>query len=156
MICRFSGGGGQMKTHMNEWINSELEGKGTITRLVKRFCLLILVAPFVCFWLHADVAAGETTFRCGGGLVSIGDTTAKVLEKCGDPTKESKWEEGHNTWISQIYDYEKERYRLPELIKGPILMELWTYDLGSNKFIRYLYFANGRLIRIETGEKGGG
>ena len=101
------------------------------------------------------VAASETTLRCGGGLVSVGDTTAKVFEKCGEPTKESKWEEGHNTWISQIYDYEKERYQLPELIKGPILMELWTYDLGSNKFIRYLHFANGRLIRIETGEKGG-
>jgi hypothetical protein len=141
---------------MMGWIDSELKGKDTIAYLVKRLCLLILVALFAHFWLHTDdVAAGETTLRCGGGLVSIGDTTAKVFEKCGEPTNESKWEEGHNTWISQIYDYEKERYQLPELIKGPILMEIWTYDLGSNKFIRYLHFANGRLIRIETGEKGG-
>jgi Protein of unknown function (DUF2845) len=153
MIHRFAGG--QMNTHMIEWIDSELKGKDTIICLVQRLCLLMLAALFVCFWPHANAAAVETTFRCGGGLVSVGDTTAKVLKKCGEPTKESEWEEGHNTWISQIYDYEKERYQLPELIKGPILMELWTYDLGSNKFIRYLYFANGRLIRIETGEKGG-
>jgi hypothetical protein len=145
-----------MNTHMIGSTDSELKGKDTIACLVKRLCLLILVALFAHFWLHTDdVAASETTLRCGGGLVSVGDTTAKVFEKCGEPTKESKWEEGHNTWISQIYDYEKERYQLPELIKGPILMELWTYDLGSNKFIRYLHFANGRLIRIETGEKGG-
>jgi hypothetical protein len=140
---------------MIEWINSELKGKETIACLGKRFCRLMFAALFVSFWLHADATAVETTFRCGGGLVSVGDTTAKVLEKCGEPTKESKWEEGHDTWVSQIYDYEKERYQLPELIKGPILMELWTYDLGANKFIRYLHFANGRLIRIETGEKGG-
>jgi hypothetical protein len=145
-----------MNTHVMGWIDSELRRKDTIASLVKRLCLLILVALFAHFWLPTDdVAAGETTLRCGGGLVSIGDTTAKVFEKCGEPTNESKWEEGHNTWISQIYDYEKERYQLPELIKGPILMEIWTYDLGSNKFIRYLHFANGRLIRIETGEKGG-
>ncbi|MGB5615517.1 MAG: DUF2845 domain-containing protein [Desulfobacterales bacterium] len=143
-----------MKVQITEQINSEPNVKDIIFLPVKRFCLLILVAIFVNLWLHTDVVAVETTLRCGSSLVSIGDTTAKVFERCGEPTEESKWEEGHNTWISQIYDYEKERYQLPELIKGPILMELWTYDLGSNKFIRYLHFANGRLIRIETGEKG--
>ena len=145
-----------MKVQITERINSEPNVNDIIFLPVKRFCLLIIVALFVHLWPHTDVVAVETTFRCAGGLVSVGDTTNKVFEKCGEPTKESKWEEGHNTYISQIYDYEKERYQLPELIKGPILMELWTYDLGSNKFIRYLHFANGRLIRIETGEKGGG
>ncbi|MGB8336029.1 MAG: DUF2845 domain-containing protein [Desulfobacterales bacterium] len=144
-----------MKVQITRWITSEPNVKDMIFLPVKRLFLLILVALFVQLWLYTDVAADETTLRCGGGLVSIGDTSSKVFEKCGEPTNESKWEEGHNTWISQIYDYEKERYQLPELIKGPILMELWTYDLGSNKFIRYLHFANGRLIRIKTGEKGG-
>jgi hypothetical protein len=144
-----------MKVQITKRINSEPNVKDIIFLPVQRLCLLILAALLVQLWLHNDVAADETTLRCGGGLVSVGDTTAKVFEKCGEPTEESKWEEGHNTYISQIYDYEKERYQLPELIKGPILMELWTYDFGSNKFIRYLHFANGRLIRIEIGEKGG-
>ena len=153
MIYRFTGG--QVNTQMIERIDSEPIGKDNTFCRLKRLCLLIIVALFFHLWPHTDVAAVDTTFRCAGGLVSVGDTTNKVFEKCGEPTKESKWEEGRNTWISQIYDYEKERYQLPELIKGPILMEIWTYDLGSNKFIRYLHFANGRLIRIETGEKGG-
>jgi hypothetical protein len=143
-----------MKVQIKKRTNSEPNVKDIIFLHRKRLCLLVFVALLVHLWLHTDVTAGETTLRCGGGLVSIGDTTAEVFEKCGEPTNESKWEEGHNTYISQIYDYEKERYQLPELIKGPILMELWTYDFGSNKFIRYLHFANGRLIRIEMGEKG--
>jgi len=53
-----------------------------------------------------------------------------------------------------LFDYESERYLAPKLIIGPIKMERWTYNLGSNKFIRYLEFQNGRLIRIITGDKG--
>lgn len=143
-----------MNAQMMERTDSEPIGKDTTVCPVKRFCLLILVALFAHLWLHNDVAADETTLRCEGGLVSVGDTRSKVFENCGEPTKESRWEEGHNTYTSKIYDYEKERYQLPELIKGPILMEIWTYDFGSNKFIRNLHFENGRLIRIETGEKG--
>ncbi|MFZ0134667.1 MAG: DUF2845 domain-containing protein [Desulfobacterales bacterium] len=120
----------------------------------KRFRFLLLLGTFLFQpWFQVDTAA-ETTLRCAGGLVSVGDTAARVLEICGEPTAESNWEEGHNTYTSQIFDYEKERYQLPKLIKGPIRMALWTYDLGSNKFVRTLHFENERLIRIETGEKG--
>ncbi|MFZ0242480.1 MAG: DUF2845 domain-containing protein [Desulfobacterales bacterium] len=104
-------------------------------------------------WPATDAAA-ERTLRCTGGLVSVGDTAAQVLEICGEPTAESHWEEGRNTVTSQIFDYEKERYQLPRMIKGPIRMALWTYDFGANKFIRTLHFENEVLIRIEIGEKG--
>jgi len=33
-------------------------------------------------------------------------------------------------------------------------MERWTYNMGSNKFIRYLYFQNGELTKMEMDEKG--
>ena len=39
-------------------------------------------------------------------------------------------------------------------IKAPVRMERWTCDFGPNKFIRYLTFQIGRLIKIETGDKG--
>lgn len=126
----------------------------TIFARANRFrCLLLLGALLVHPWIQIDAAA-ETTLRCAGGLVSVGDAAARVREICGEPTAESNWEEGHNTFTSQIFDYEKERYQLPKLIKGPIHMALWTYDLGSNRFIRSLHFENEILIRIETGEKG--
>jgi hypothetical protein len=112
---------------------------------------VVLIGLLLCG--HVDGEA-ETTMRCTGGLVSVGDRDYDVLKKCGEPTRVSKWEEGHDTYTSLFYDYERERYKLPELIKGPILMEVWTYDFGANRFVRYAHFENGRLIRIETGEKG--
>ena len=32
-------------------------------------------------------------------------------------------------------------------------MERWTYNMGSNKFIRHLYFQNDELTKIEMDEK---
>ena len=104
----------------------------------------------------AGRAGADRTFRCGAGLIEIGDGREAVVSRCGEPDEVQRWEEDPNSYISQIYDYELERYRLPKLVKGPIRMERWTYDLGSNRFIRYLYFQNGRLYKIEAGKKGGG
>ncbi|MFZ1983244.1 MAG: DUF2845 domain-containing protein [Desulfatitalea sp.] len=99
--------------------------------------------------VHAD-----RTIRCQGRLVSIGAFKEQVQEKCGAPNYLEEWEEGQNTVISQYYDYEKERYIAPHFIAGPIRMERWTYNFGSNRLIHYLYFQNGKLTKIETGEKG--
>ncbi|MBW1608769.1 MAG: DUF2845 domain-containing protein [Deltaproteobacteria bacterium] len=33
-------------------------------------------------------------------------------------------------------------------------MERWTYNMVSNKFIRYLYFQNDELTKMEMDEKG--
>ncbi len=113
--------------------------------------LLVAVIPGIPGRVYAD-----QTFRCGASLVEIGDDKETVLSKCGESDGVRRWEEDPNSYISQVYDYELERYRLPRLIKGPILMERWTYDLGANRFIRRLYFQNGRLYKIEAGQRGGG
>ena len=116
-----------------------------------------------CFFLLAAVsmlctdagAAAERTLRCNGRLVSIGDSQLEVRDKCGDPDHLSGWEEGRNTRIARIFDYETERYRAPQKVDTPIQMQRWTYDFGPTRFIRHLYFENGELIHIEAGPKGG-
>ena len=115
---------------------------------------VLLLLSLLSVLLFYNTVTAEKTLRCQGRLVYLGDTKAIVLDKCGDPDKIDQWEEDHNSYISQIYDYEKEQYIKPKLIKGPILMERWTYNMGSNKFIRYLHFQNGELTKIETDEKG--
>ena len=87
-------------------------------------------------------------------MVSIGDFKEQVEERCGVPEHLEQWEEGWNSAISQIYDYETERYIAPRFMYGPIHMERWTYNFGSNRLIHYLYFQNSKLIRIDTGAKG--
>ena len=113
---------------------------------------MLLIAAVFC---TPGQSVADRTLRCGASLIEIGDENETVLSKCGQPDEVTRWEEDSNSYISQIYDYEREQYRLPKLIKGPVLMERWTYDLGSNRFVRYLYFQNGTLYRIEAGEKGG-
>ena len=120
----------------------------------KRLQGISLLLSIICVLLFQNDVAADSYLRCQGCLVSIGDTKAEVLDKCDHPGKRDQWEEDHNSTISQIYDYRTERYIAPKRIKQPIQMERWTYDMGANKFIRYLYFQNGELIKIETGERG--
>jgi hypothetical protein len=120
----------------------------------KRLQGISLLLSLICFLLFQNDVAADSYLRCQGRLVSIGDTKAEVLDKCDYPGKRDQWEEDHKSTISQIYDYKTERYIAPKRIKQPIQMERWTYDMGANKFIRYLYFQNGELIKIETGERG--
>jgi hypothetical protein len=115
---------------------------------------ILFFLPLLSLLLFNNNTAADIHLRCQGRLVSIGDTKEEVLNKCGDPDKRDQWEEDHNRTISQIYDYKTEQYIAPKRIEQPIQMERWTYYLGVNKFIRYLYFQNGELIKIETGERG--
>jgi hypothetical protein len=111
---------------------------------------------FLSIWMifyFPTITFADRAFRCHARLVYIGDSKADVYSKCGEPDHIDEWEENPNGYTSKIYDYEKERYQLPELIKGPIRFEQWTYDLGPNQFNRYLFFQNGELYKIERGNK---
>ncbi len=104
--------------------------------------------------------AGATAdgMRCNGRLVSTGDTTFDVLSLCGQP------------------DFQNRRveYRtLRHFVQGPcvqrhgrvqcgyvaertveVVIDEWAYDLGSNRFIRYLTFEQGQLRDVKTGRYG--
>lgn len=112
----------------------------------------VILSIWMVFYFPA-IAFADRAFRCHGRLVYIGDLKTDVLSKCGKPDHIDQWEENLNGYTSKIYDYEKERYQLPELIKGPILVERLTYNLGSNQFTRYLFFQNGELYKIERSDK---
>ena len=115
--------------------------------------ILIAILSIVPVLYFTTLASADRALRCQGRLVYIGDLKTDVVSKCGKPDHIEQWEENPNGYTSKIYDYEKERYQLPELIKGPIQVERWTYDFGANRFIRYLFFQNGELYKIERGDK---
>mgnify|MGYP001141555839 CR=1 FL=1 len=118
--------------------------------------IFLIFQVFLSIWMAVyspTVAYADRAFRCQGRLVYIGDQKSEVLSRCGEPDHVDRWEENTDGYTFQIYNYEKERYQLPELIKGPIRFERWTYNLGSNRFPRYLFFQNGELYKIERGEK---
>ena len=65
--------------------------------------------------------ADQSSYRCSGGVVAIGDLDRAVREKCGDPLE-----------IGRRQDF------------GPV----WIYQSAQGNFMYYLAFLNGRLQRI--------
>ncbi len=96
-------------------------------------------------------------FRCGTRLISVGDSKFRVLSECGDPTHIDIWEEERifrDFHTPKYTDSENQHYREFFVVKQQVTIERWTYNLGALKFIRYLTFENGSLVKIITGEHG--
>ena len=115
---------------------------------------MVFAAGVLSALIFTSTAMADRSLRCEGAIVSLGAAIREVVDKCGPPDQRESWQTSHHQYVQQFYDYEQERFILPKLIVGPIQMERWTYDFGSNRFIRYLHFLNGELIKIETGDKG--
>ncbi len=65
--------------------------------------------------------ADQSSYRCSGGVVAVGDLDRDVRQKCGDPLE-----------IGRRQDF------------GPI----WIYYEDQANFMYYLAFLNGKLQRI--------
>ena len=105
------------------------------------------------------ILMNDTAFglRCNGKIVSIGDTKSQVIDKCGEPDHIESWEEERikkDHYYSYDNDGSYEDYREPFLVKEYVRIEEWTYNRGPTTFIRYLLFENGRLKKINLGDKG--
>jgi hypothetical protein len=102
---------------------------------------VVLTLLLLLFWpLPADA------FRCGSGLVSVGDSKGKVLIECGKPTFKEK-----------VAD--RETRRTGTKAKGTKTtksVEQWTYNCGKDDFIYILTFEGGKIVREETDGRGRG
>jgi hypothetical protein len=81
---------------------------------------------------HADI------LRCGPDLIEQGDSAARVIEKCGEPTSkafvdEPIWSQAPNGTIYQ---------------SGTSQSELWRYNFGPNKFPAVLKISGGVVTAI--------
>jgi len=108
---------------------------------------LLLAAPSV-------VMASD--FSCGSKIITIGDRKYDVLRKCGEPSYVEVWEQVRirRDFGFRLFETGVGWDRWPLFLKEFITVEEWEYNLGSNRFIRYLRFENGRLIRITEGDYG--
>lgn len=99
---------------------------------------------------HADGG-----FRCGNRLVSTGDHMTVVQRKCGEPdfvsqrTEKRKIKVKVRRWISP-----HEQEEISEEREVEVLVDEWTYDLGSDRFIRFVSFENARVVGVTTGPYG--
>jgi hypothetical protein len=100
---------------------------------------LLLLLSFPCT-LHA--------FRCGDGLVSVGDSKGKVLIECGKPTFKEKVEDRETR--------NKATGTKTKGVKSSKTVEQWTYNCGKDDFIYILTFAGGKLVKEKTDGRGRG
>jgi hypothetical protein len=100
---------------------------------------MIRSSPWIVFFLAVTSVTFLLTspgrarsLRCGSELVRVGDPTIEVLQKCGEPD-------------------------LKELIKtNGLIVEKWTYNCGSARFMRILTFKGGNVQKIEIADYGSG
>jgi hypothetical protein len=82
---------------------------------------LLTIFAGTSYSVEFNSLADQSSYRCSGGVVAIGDSDIDVREKCGDPLQ-----------IGRKQDY------------GPV----WIYYEDQSNFMYYLPFLNGKLQRI--------
>jgi hypothetical protein len=101
----------------------------------------LLVAAF-------PAAADDSSIRCDGGIVQLGDTRVDLLGKCGEPT---------------LRDVTLQETGVAVARNGPIpvdavtttaTVEQWTFNLGANRLVQIVTLESGRVVRIEGGSYG--
>ncbi len=109
---------------------------------------------FVIVLVVSHVAAAD--LRCGTKIIVLGERQYDVLRKCGEPSNVTTWEEMRikKEFGAGVLDPDPGFRRVPLLVEERVTIEEWEYNLGSNSFIRYLRFENGRLIKITEGDYG--
>jgi Protein of unknown function (DUF2845) len=105
------------------------------------FLAIILVYPSIV-----------PAFHCNGKFVSVGDSTEEVISKCGSPTSYEVWTEERLVRKVIRDNWTGTPFVVPRIIEVPYAQ--WTYNFGPNRFIQYLTFEEGRLIKIESGSYG--
>ena len=119
---------------------------------MKRMHLVFLTLLFLLLIFAGSFSAfAESDFRCSRKIISVGNTQDYVLDKCGEPTSIEE-RTGELAWGFR-HRYPESHEELNHVIRE-IQIEVWTYNLGSTQFIRYLTFRNGKLVRIRTGGYG--
>ena len=114
---------------------------GKIAAVWGAVMFLTLVAP-------ADIPA----FRCGSGLVVIGNSTGKVLIECGPPTSK----ETAGTATKEYQTGKKAVKTAGRTVKSAARpgaagkVERWFYNCGEHDFLYVLTFEGGVLTKEET------
>lgn len=106
-------------------------------RLLLLCCLLALLASTPAWAL-----------RCGTAVVSRGDSSLVLRERCGEPDQIDRFE---NRRAIERLDRATGSY-VTEFVSAPY--EVWTYNFGPRRFITRITIRRGLVEAIETGGYG--
>jgi len=107
-------------------------------KITRISCILIVI-----LLLSTTSDATASDFMCGSRIITTGEGKDDVFKKCGEASSVKVWEERIIRDLGSGL-----------LVVEPVTIEEWEYNLGPNRFIRYLRFENGQLINIADGDYG--
>lgn len=128
---------------IEEWVY--LLGLGDIPRVVRLENGRVRDIEAAAFpTLSRDAAAAKDA--CRRQLFPLRRTTAaEVRLACGPPDQVDRWQDEITTRL---------RGRLGVRVRRLITRERWLYNFGENHLLRFFEFANGRLLEMDTGDRG--
>jgi hypothetical protein len=112
---------------------------------MRSLAAVVLAAPLLLL-PPAAARGAETSLRCGGGIVSLGDHTIDLLGKCGQPTLREGGEQV-TTFVPAGAGARR---------ATAITVERWTYDFGPQSFLMFVTLRGGKVSAIERGGYGYG
>ncbi len=101
-------------------------------------------AALVAAALSAAPDARADSLRCAGGIVATGDSKLDLLGKCGPPALE----DGATVERAAV----DVNGTVGRRVVAPV--EIWTYDLGRNRFTQLVRIVKGKIVSIERGGYG--
>jgi hypothetical protein len=104
-----------------------------------RLWVRLMTVMLCCGW-GSVVFADSSSFYCNSQIVSVGNTLAEVLLKCGPPSWADATETETVTRVSAT-EWRTVRQTLTN----------WLYNWGASNLTRLLSFENGALTTIKTG-----
>ncbi len=104
---------------------------------------VLKLLPLLCFFPYMASAAG---MRCGTQLILEGYDFDQVEQICGKP--DSSFSRGERYIYNSVRDSNQEA-TVAEVVR----LDQWVYRHHQNGFTRNLHFENGRLVRIELGDR---
>lgn len=107
--------------------------------------------------VSGDAAADG--MRCGNRLVSKGDTQYKVRSVCGDPDATDRrviTRRERRRVNGPCYRDDRGHVRCEQSaeVAVDVVIDEWTYDFGTQRFVHHVIFEDGHLIRVVTGGYG--
>lgn len=108
--------------------------------------------------MTASAVASADSLRCGNRLASSGDSLYQVRAVCGEPDAADRRVEVR-TIRQKVRGpcFQREGRLVCEHVEErsvEVVIDEWTYDFGSQKFVRFLTFEDGKLVRVNTGGYG--
>ena len=94
----------------------------------------------------AAAGGSESSIRCAGGLVGVGDATIDLLGKCGMPALREV--RASDTFVA-VATVGSTFGR-----SAVLTSERWTYDFGPQQFLMFVVVEGGRIVSIHRGGYG--